>query len=337
MKLNFLGEREYMMVDQEQLEALVDDNFPGAPMERSYVCLEDHWSGQEERESSQSLDEAWIRAQGGLRLQRVIATAKEICGRVWPLDLAIAEALDEHVLEDVGAIRSDRRVWRRMTMWAEGKVLDLRRARVSWIDRNSKVDVKAYTRAGSRADVRDGWSWLWQGRRRTVEGRPVALHEARSAPTDALMRGVMASPGPWAKEEDQTESDWWSAWSLIIVRVMKECKKMEKEEGRSAVRATLAVPEMLAITRMMVETGSVRMERIMTERDMELVLGCKAPGEGKRRRRGLWSPGWRANTRLEDDEEEAEDLQVFKWRQVKIGAQVVVTMAGPEDEYRDNE
>ena len=324
-----------MLVDQEQLGAtMVVGNYPGTPMERSYVCLEDYWPGQEIRESTQSLDEAWIKARGGQRLQRAIATTEEIGGKVWSIDLAIAKALDEHVLEDAGDLQSDTRVWRRMTMWAEEKVLDLRRARVKWIDRHSDVDTQVYTRGGLAAGMRDGWSWVWQGEKRTVEGRPLSLHEARSAPMKALMRGVAVSPGPWAREKGQSESEWWSAWSLVIVKVMEECRGMEKG---GAMRKTLAVPELLAITRMMVETGSVRMEGIMTERDMELVFGCKELGSGKRRRRGLWSPGWRANTQLEDDEEAAEDLQVFKWRQVRSGAQVVIKMAGPEDEYRDNE
>ena len=42
------GEREYMMVNQEQMgAALLDAHYPGTAMDRDYVCLEDYWPGQE--------------------------------------------------------------------------------------------------------------------------------------------------------------------------------------------------------------------------------------------------------------------------------------------------
>ena len=327
-----------MMVNQEQMgAALLDAHYPGTAMDRDYVCLEDYWPGQEIRETSQSLDEAWIRAQGGLRLQRAMRTTEEICGRSWPLDLAIAKALDEHGPEDVGGLWTDRRVWRKMTMWAEEKVWGLRRARVQWIDMNSEVGIQVYTRAGTKASMRDGWSWHWQGERQTVEGRPVSLREARSAPLVELRRGVGNSPGPWARGQDQTESDWWSAWRLVIIKVLEGCMEMGEKEGKSFVRATLSVPELLAVTRMMVETRSVRLEGILAERDMELVTGYGISGAEKRRKRGMGIAGWRANAQLEDDVEEAEGLQVMKWRQARAKGKVVVKMAGPEDECKENE
>ena len=139
----YSGDREYMLVHQEKMGgALIDPHYPGTVTERHYVCLEDHWPGQEVRETTQSLDEAWIKAQGGRRLQRAMEITKEVCGKDWPLDIAIAKALDEHMPEHMGGMWTDRRVWRRMTMWAEEEVVELRRARVKWIDVNSKVSVR---------------------------------------------------------------------------------------------------------------------------------------------------------------------------------------------------
>ena len=47
--------------------------------------------------------------------------------------------------------------------------------------------------------------------------------------------------------------------------------------------------------------------------------------------------GWRANAQLEDDVEEVEGLQVMKWRQARAKGKVVVKMAGPEDECKEDE
>ena len=169
-----------------------------------------------------------------------------------------------------------------------------------------------------------------------MEGRPVALREARNAPLEELRRGVGSSPGPWARCRNQSESDWWLCWSLLIVEVLKGCSEMGDKEGLSCMRATLSVPELLAITRMMVETRSVRLETILSKRDMELVSGYGIPGAEKRRKRGLLITGWMANTQLEEDMEEAEDLQVNKWRQVEVKGHVVVKVTGPEDEYKES-
>ena len=253
----------------------------------------------------------------------------------WPVIPAISRALlgTGKVLDkDPSMVR---RIRRRMARWEEEKLEKMRFFRVLSVKCHSKPGVQMYTTWGDYAGLKDGWSWFWGEERRTVVGRPMTLREVRRLPACDLKIGVWQSPGPWMKQPGQEEKEWWLIWTPIIERILEAVGEEEVWPKPHPLRACLAVPEVLAMVRLMAESRRIKLESVLDRRHRELVSYHRKFDEHVEKdlvlEEGWAKEEWLNGHQLSEDADEAVALQVFDWEEVRHKGKIVVKVMGPEE------
>ena len=164
----------------------------------------------------------------------------------------------------------------------------------------------------------------------------MTLREVKRLPAYKLKWGIWESPGPWMKMPGQEEEDWWLIWTPIVERILEAVGEEEVWPRPQPLRACLAVPEILAMVRLMAESRRIILERVLDRRHRELVSYHKKFDEDVEKDLTL-EDGWAKEEvlhghQLSEDADEAVALQVFDWEEVKHKGKVIIKVMGPDGE-----